>query len=77
MKVVNILGSGRLPFMAHPLLDEVRASDHSKFMTFASHQVKQRGTVQFNYLLQIDNGPQAALHGRADDLVQIRKMASE
>ncbi len=63
--------------MAHPLLDEVRASDHSKFMAFASHQVEQRGTVQFNYVLQIHNGPQAALGGRADDLVQIRKMALE
>jgi hypothetical protein len=44
-------------------------------MVFASDQVKQRGTIQFNYVLQIDNGPQTALRGRADDLVQIRKMA--
>jgi hypothetical protein len=61
--------------MAHPLLDEVRASGHSKFTAFASHQVEQRGTIQFNYLLQIDNSPQAALRSGADDLVQIRKMA--
>jgi len=61
--------------MAHPLLDEVRASAQSKFMALTTYQVEQRGTVQFNYVLQIDNGPQTALRGRADDLVQIRKMA--
>jgi hypothetical protein len=68
-KTVIILGSGSLPFMAHPLLDEVWASAQAKFIAFASDQVEQRGAVQFNYVLQIHYGPQAALHSRADDLV--------
>jgi hypothetical protein len=63
--------------MTHPLLDEVRASDHSKLMAFSSHQVEQHRTVQFNYLPQINKGPQAALGGRADDLIQISKMTLE
>jgi hypoxanthine-guanine phosphoribosyltransferase len=62
-KTVIILGSGCLPFMSHPLLDEIRASAQSEFMSFASDQIEQRGTVQFNYVLQIDNGPQTALRG--------------
>jgi hypothetical protein len=74
-QTASILGSRDQPFIAHPLLDEIRASAQGEFMVFASHQVEQRGTVQLNYALQIDNGPQTALRGGANDLVQIRKMA--
>src|SRR5438270_8175138 len=73
----SALGSGRLPFVVQPLLNEVRASDHRKFMALASHQVEEHGPVQFNYVLQIDQSPQTALGGRADDLVQMSKMTLE
>jgi hypothetical protein len=63
--------------MVHPLLDEVRAGAQGKFMAFASNQVVKRGAVQFNYMLQIHNRPQAALCSRVDGSVQIRKMALE
>src|ERR1700722_5637580 len=61
-------------FVGHPLANEIGTRDQVEHATLSTHQVKQRGTVHFFKVLEIEQYPQLACARSLNKLIQIRKM---
>jgi len=71
------LSRGPLPFLFHPISNEVRTRNDPEASTFAIHQVKQRVAVHFFEVRKAQQGPQLTLHRRLHELIQRFQMSSE
>src|ERR1700731_526203 len=61
-------------FVDHPRANEIGTRHQVKHATLSTHQVKQRGTVHFFKILEIEQYPQLACARSLNQLIQIRKM---
>src|SRR5580698_2766905 len=58
----------------HPLADEIWAGHDSELPPFPADEIGERDPIQFFEMSHIEQGPQAAVDCRGDELIQIREM---